>query len=162
MQAHDVIRNTIQNCEELLQAYLGDLTDRELVTRPNPQSHHIAWQLGHMIASENQMLTAAGFEMPALPAGFVEAYTPETAKSDDPAKFFTKERYLGLLAQQRAATLAHMDKLSEADLDRPSPEMMRSYAPTLGAMFNLIGIHTAMHAAQFIPTRRKLGKPIVI
>jgi len=45
MQAHDVIRNTIQNCEELLQAYLGDLTDRELVTRPNPQSHHIAWQL---------------------------------------------------------------------------------------------------------------------
>lgn len=162
MNARDIIRNTMETCDGLLKAYLGDLTDQELMTRPNPQSHHIAWQLGHMIASENKMLEGAGFTMPALPNGFIEAYEPETAKSDDPAKFHTKEQYFGVLAKQRAATLAHLDKLAEADLDKPSPEPMRSYAPTLGAMFNLIGIHSAMHASQFVPTRRKLGKPIVI
>jgi hypothetical protein len=162
MTVRDIIRNTIETCDGLLQAYLGDLTDKELLTRPNPQSHHVAWQLGHMIVSENQMLEAAGFAMPALPAGFAEAYTPETAKSDDPAKFHKKEQYLGFLAMQRSATLAHLGKLKETDFDKPTPESMHSYAPTLGAMFNIIGIHAAMHAAQFVPTRRKLGKPIVI
>lgn len=68
MTVRDMIRNTIETCDGLLQAYIGDLTDQELLTRPNPQSHHVAWQLGHLIVSENQMLDTAGFAMPALPA----------------------------------------------------------------------------------------------
>ena len=40
--------------------------------------------------------------------------------------------------------------------------MMREYAPTVGAVLNLIGVHDLMHAGQFVPVRRMHGKPIRI
>ncbi len=162
MTATDVIKNTIAMCHEVLTAYVGDLSDAELLVRSVPQANHIAWQLGHLVASEQDMLTKAGFEMPKLPDGFVESHTPETSKSDTAAKFRKKDEYLRLMEQQRAATLAALDALPDASLDKPAPESMREYAPTIGAVFNMIGLHEMMHAAQFVPVRRKLGKPVLI
>ena len=158
----DVIANTIDMCHGVLMAYLGDLDDADLMVRPVPGANHLAWHLGHLIASEHQMLTDAGYKMPALPGGFEEAYSQETATSDDPAKFHKKDQYLQWVDEQRAATLALLDAATDADLDKPTPESMHEYAPTVGVAFNMIGIHTMMHAAQFIAVRRKLGKPVLI
>ena len=162
MTAKDAIKNTIETCHGVLTSYVGDLTDEELLMRPVPGANHIAWQLGHIVASEHEMMTMAGYEMPALPADFAASYTPETSKSDDPAKFHRKDEYLTALETQRQATLAALDATPDADLDKPSPEPMQAYAPTLGAAFNIIGIHEMMHAGQFVALRRKLDKPITI
>ena len=54
--------------------------------RSVPGANHIAWQLGHMIASVRRMLTGLGQRAPALPEGFAAAYTRETSASDDPAR----------------------------------------------------------------------------
>ena len=54
------------------------------------------------------------------------------------------------------------DAMPETDLDKPGSESMRAYAPTVGATFNMIGIHEGMHAAQFVVVRRKLDKPVLI
>jgi hypothetical protein len=162
MTAKDAIKNTIETCHGVLTTYLADLTDEELLTRSVPGANHIAWQLGHIVASEHEMMTMAGYQMPALPVDFAECYTPETAKSDDPAKFHRKDDYLSALETQRQGTLAALAAASDADLGKPSPEPMRSYAPTLGAAFNIVGIHEMMHAGQFAVLRRKLDKPITI
>jgi len=162
MTPKDVIKNTIEMSHQVLTSYLSDMTDEDLLVRSTPEANHAAWQLGHLIASENQMAGQAGFLMPNLPDGFLESYTPEACSSDDPAKFHKKEQYLAWMSRQRAATLSALESIAETELDKPSPESMRSYAPTVGAMFNLIGLHEMMHAAQFVPIRRKLGKPIVI
>ena len=162
MTPKDVIKNTISVCHDVMTTYLSDLSDADLLVRPAPRANHIAWQLGHLIAGEHQMLTEAGFQMPDLPEGFAEAHANETAASDNPAKFHKKEQYLEWLGQQRAATLAALEATPESDLDKPSPESMREYAPTIGVMFNIVGIHTMMHGAQFVPVRRKLGKPVLI
>ena len=45
------------------------------------------------------------------------------------------------------------------DLDKPGPESMREYAPTVASVLMLLGSHWLMHAGQFVPIRRKLGKP---
>ena len=108
------------------------------------------------------MLTGAGFSMPDLPDGFADSYTKETSTSDDASKFHKKDEYLKLMAEQRTATLAALDAASATDLDKPSPEEMQAYAPTIGAVFNIVGIHVMMHAPQFVPVRRKLGKPVLI
>ena len=162
MTAKDVIKHTIDMCHQVLTTYIGDLSDADLMLRSVPEANHTAWQLGHLAASEHQMMTGPGYKMPDLPAGFAEAYTPETSKSDDPAKFHKKDEYLALLEEQRAATLATLDGLPEADLDKPAPEPMQSYVATIGGIFNLIGMHDLMHAGQFVPVRRKLGKPVLI
>ncbi len=162
MTAKDVIKNTISTCHEVLMAYLSDLNDADLMVRSVPGANHIAWQLGHLVSSEHQMMADAGFDMPDLPDGFAESHTPETSKSDDPGKFHTKDQYLQWMQQQRDATMSTLETIPEAGLDKQTPESMKEYAPNVAAVFNIIGIHAMMHGAQFVPVRRKLGKPVLI
>ena len=159
MTAKDVIKQVVEFCNMVSRGYVDDLTDRDLFIRSAPGVNHIAWQLGHLIASEHQMLTELGRTPPALPDGFAEAHTKETATSDDPKKFFKKADYLTLMDKLYAAKLATIDATPECELEKPAPEAMRSYAPTIGAVLSLLGTHWLMHAGQWVPVRRKLGKP---
>lgn len=139
---------------------LSDLSDADLLVRSVPGVNHIAWQLGHLIGSEKEMVESVKpGSMPALPEGFAARHTKETAQRDDPAAFFNKEQYLQLFDEQRAGTKRVLAQLSDAELAAPGPESMRQIAPTVSALFQLIGAHEVMHAGQFTPTRRKLGKP---
>ena len=158
MTAKDVIRHSLELCHSVLKQYLADLTDADLMIRPVPGANHIAWMLGHLLICENG-LKDLGYTMPPLPADFAASYGKEAASSDDPAKFHRKAQYVQWLEEQRAATMAHLAAMPEADLDKPAPEEARAYAPTIGAMFNAIGIHDMMHAPQIGVVRRKLGKP---
>lgn len=162
MNAKEVIRNTIDMGQELIEKYLSDMNDNDLMVRPLPGMNHAAWQLGHLISAENQMISGIGFDMPALPDGFAESYTKETSTSDDPAKFATKDQYMIWLGEQRKGTLAALDSVGDADLGKPSPESMQEYAKTAAAVFNIIGLHAMMHACQLVALRRKLGKPVLI
>jgi uncharacterized damage-inducible protein DinB len=63
-----------------------------------------------------------------------------------------------LADQMKAASLAAVDATPDEQLDAPGPEDMREYAPTVAAVLMLLGTHWLMHAGQFVPIRRKLGK----
>jgi len=162
MNARQAIRLSIDSANMICQGYLGDLTDAELLVRPVPGANHTAWQLGHLLVSERDMVeTAFPGSMPPLPAGFAEKYTPETSKLDSPASFHPKAVYMDVAEQQRSATLKALDKLSDADLDKPGPEKFREWLKTVGELFIMQGTHWLMHAGQWAVTRRKLGrKPI--
>lgn len=160
MNAREAIKLSIGSAQFVTLGYLEDLTDEQLMMRPHPKCNHINWQFGHLIASEREMVEGAcPGAMPPLPAGFEEKYNRQTAASDDPALFCTKAELLAAFHQQRAATLAALDKLSDSDLDKPGPESMRSYAPTIASLFELQGGHYLMHAGQWVIVRRQLGKP---
>lgn len=162
MTAKDVIKHTIDFCHHVLKEYVKDLSDADLLVRPVPNANHIAWQLGHLIAGERMMIAALGHQMPELPAGFREFYeNKDSAKSDDPKKFLSKKDYLDLLGRVRAGTLAALAATPETDFDKPGPEAMRTYAPTVGAVLHLIGTHQLMHAGQWTIVRRKLNKPVL-
>jgi uncharacterized damage-inducible protein DinB len=145
---------------KVVSAYLNDLSDAELLVRPVPGANHIAWQLGHLIASEHDLVSmiAPGM-MPPLPDGFKERHKKEHSKLDDPQHFFKKEEYVRLLKQQREGTLAVLARQSDSDLDKPAPEPLRGLLRTVGEVFVLLGSHPMMHAGQWAVTRRKLGRP---
>ena len=84
MNAKDAIRCTMNTADFMLESYLSDITPEEMFVRPAPGANHLAWQLGHLITSEHEMISALGHKMPELPAGFVERYTRESARSDQP------------------------------------------------------------------------------
>ncbi|OYW13383.1 MAG: hypothetical protein B7Z55_16935 [Planctomycetales bacterium 12-60-4] len=163
MDTKDAIRGALNLSSTVLSSYIGDLSDAELLRRPAPGCNHIAWQLGHLVASEvgllNGIQPGAGAE---LPAGFAEKHSKDKIGSDNPADFCTKQEYLDLAEKVHAATLKLLDAYPEADFDKPSPENFRSLFPTMGSMFLLIATHPMMHAGQFVPVRRALGKPVVI
>ena len=140
--------------------YLADLTDEEIFVRPTDGANHIAWQLGHLISSENQMVNAVcPGAMPALPDGFADAHKKETAGNNDPAAFLKKAVYLELMQEQRAGTKKALEAVSDDDLDKPTPENLQMIAPTVAAVFSMQPIHWMMHAGQWAVTRRKLGRP---
>jgi hypothetical protein len=160
MTPQDVLKQNIEFGHRVIQSYLSDLSDADLRVRPVPGANHAAWQLGHLIASNHRMLTGLGQPAPTLPEGFEAAHSHDTASCDDPACFATKARYLALAEQLKDASLAAVAATADR-LDEPGPEMMRAYAPTVGAVLGLLGSHWLMHAGQFVITRRKLGKPVL-
>lgn len=157
MKLHDPIKYSIGLSEEMCKGSLADLTDAELFHRPAPACNHINWQVGHLIVAEHNLI-AKEFPsaLPPLPAGFAEKYTKETAKLDDPKAFATKAELLAVHEKQRAATLAALDKTTEAELARP----LEGWTPNVAALFEAAaGGHWMMHLGQWSVIRRQLGRP---
>ena len=163
MNPKDAIRSSANLSSIVLKTYISDLDDSDLMLRPGKGCNHLAWQLGHLISSEVQLLESVapgqGIE---LPSGFAEAHSKEVCGSDDPAGFLEKSKYIDLFDQVRGASLAALDAYPDSDLDNPAPERFRSFCPTMGDMFTLIATHPMMHAGQFVVVRRQLDKPILM
>ena len=154
------IHATLEMPMFVVNAYLADLEDADLFVRPLASMNHLAWQLGHLITSENfhiNQVCPGG--MPALPKGFADEYSKETAVLDDASRFRPKAEYLSLMREQRTATLSLLDGLSDDDLSQPSPESIRYFGPTIGSVFAGESAHWMMHVGQWSVIRRKLGKP---
>ena len=139
-------------------AYLQDLTDDDLFIRPHEKANHIAWQLGHLIVSEHNLNNmVCPDSMPALPEGFAEKHGKEAAASDDPSAFCTKDEYLQAMQEQRAGTMALLDRLSDEELQKPAPENIQKLGATVGAVIAAQSAHWMMHAGQWVIVRRQLG-----
>lgn len=163
MNANDAIANTIQTADMVCQAYLNDLTAEDLMKRPHAQCNHLNWQVGHLITADQQMINGSvPGTLPPLPEGFAEKYAKEKAASDNPADFASREELMQLMQSQHATILEKLKGMSAEELDQPGPESMRSYAPTVGAAFNMIGTHWLMHCGQWVAIRRECGRDIVI
>ena len=81
MNGKEAIRDTLNLSHFVLTKYLGDLSDADLLKRPGPGCNHVAWQLGHLIASESSLLNGirAGAG-PELPAGFAAWFQKGVSK----------------------------------------------------------------------------------
>ena len=91
MNTREAIQLSIDVGKMISMGYLGDLTDAELLVRAVPGSNHIAWQLGHLIKAENEMINAVcPGSMPALPAGWDAKYTNDTAPLDNASAFASR------------------------------------------------------------------------
>lgn len=163
MNTKQAIKQSITGSQSVCNAYLEDLADEELLVRPVEGANHIAWQLGHLISSEHHLTEqVAPGSMPALPDGFAEKHTNETAGLDDASAFHTKDEYLKLAEQQRSGTLSALESISDDDLDKPAPEELQSLCKTVGDVFILQGTHWLMHGGQWAIVRRKLGRPPIM
>ncbi len=163
MNAKDAIRSSANLSTMVLKTYISDLDDADLMRRPGEGCNHLAWQLGHLISSEVQLLDkVAPGQGTELPNGFADAHSKEACNNDDPTGFHDKQTYIELFDKVRAASLSALDAYAQSDLDNAAPEDFRQFCPTIGDMFTLIATHPMMHAGQFVIVRRQLGKPILM
>jgi hypothetical protein len=163
MTGLQAIQGALGSTQQILQMYLGDLSDADILVRPVPGANHIAWQLGHLIVSEAGMLKEylPNAKFPTLPPGFAEQHSKETSAVEPPKGFLTKAQYLELYNATREATIAAAAQLTPADLDKPTTGNMSNFAPTVGHLLFVLPNHDLMHAGQFTVVRRKLGKPVL-
>jgi hypothetical protein len=160
MDSREAIKASFVLPDFAWKSYIEDLSEDDLLIRVMPGINHIKWQIGHLIASEHSLIEAVcPGSMPPLPEGFAEAHSREKSSVDDPQAFPPKAEYLRVFHEQRAGTLAALDTLSDADLDRPSPERIQRLGRNVGSIFAMQPTHWMMHAGQWAVLRRKLGKP---
>ena len=160
MTVNDLLAGNLQGSLGMLKMHVADFSDADLLARPVPGANHANWQLGHLITSENQMMSACGATMPPLPAGFADRYTKETAKLDTPSTFAPKSVLLEQLEKTRAATIAFAQSLPPEKLAAPSP-VMPEFFPNIAALLAMSSSHDSMHMGQIQVLRRKLGKPLL-
>jgi hypothetical protein len=160
MQTQEVIKIGIDMAHMVAMGYLDDMSDEDLMRRPHPECNHINWQIGHLIASEHQMLDKlVEGGMPPLPEGFEAKYDRQTVGSDDRSQFCTKDELMAAYRAQREGTLKGLAAVNDADWRK---ETGLSYAPTLVDLYSLQGAHWLMHCGQWVIVRRQLGKPLVM
>jgi hypothetical protein len=160
MGPKDVIRNTLDTSDFIIKSYVSDLTDAELLMRPVEGMHPIALQLGHLLVAEHMLkeMIEPG-SAPPLPEGFQQAHDLKKIEGDD-SRFKSKDEYLKLMEEQRAATKDLLERVRESDLGGDANGRLPQWAPTVGAALNMIGMHSLNHSGQFVAVRRKLNKPI--
>ena len=166
MNHNELMADVLRRNLETLTFHLADFTDADMVVRPVAGANHVAWQVGHLAASEPRLLgmldPAAGAKAEALlPGGFAGKFTRETAALDDPAAFPTKDEILAALAAVRGASVEWVRSLAPDQLTRPAPENIRGFIPTFDHFATSIADHVMMHVGQIQVVRRKLGKPVL-
>ena len=160
MDSRNAIKTALDMAEFVSMTYLSDLSNDELMLRPHPQCNHLNWQIGHLIVSEHQLMAkVVPGGMPALPEGFADKYSRDTANSDQQSQFESKDVLMQAYKTQRAATLNALAATSDGQFDASTGV---DYAPTVGSMFSLQSSHWLMHCGQWVIVRRNLGKPVVI
>jgi hypothetical protein len=160
MNAIAPLRSSLLMTQHLLNGYLSDLSDSDLLVRPVEGANHIAWQIGHLIDVERRLgQQIPGLPEVELPAGFSEKHANKPEAQQSSAGFCSRKEYVDLFNKTREATLTALGKLSDADLERPArgPANVKNLADVALLMCN----HCMMHGGQFSVIRRKLGKPVL-
>ena len=96
--------------------------------------------------------------MPEFSKGFGNLFTKETASIDDPKFFPSKDDLLSEMERQRSGTLKCLDGKSDAELLSESPESIKYFGPTVGAVFSGEVTHWMMHLGQLVIIRKFLNK----
>ena len=162
MSLKPLIEHTLGISDMVMDKYLTDLKPESFLIRPVAGMNHLAWQVGHLISVERRMIEGVKpGSSPELPDGFDAMHAMDKHDDDNAADFLTKDEYLKLWRAQRAATKALLETMSDDELAAPCPdEKRRGMCPTVASMFSLVGMHSLMHAGQFVAVRRQEAMPI--
>ena len=160
MNAKEFIKLSLENSKGWTMGLINDMRDAPTV-QPTPNGgNHTVWVLGHIIRAESDLLD--GFilgqpnRFPELQEKFAMGSTPTANPEDYP----TIDELLPKFEQIRAATLAHLDSLSDDDLDQKShaPEEFGDAFGTVAACFAAMATHMSFHTGQVADARRAAGR----
>lgn len=159
MKTTDFIKMALENGKGWTLGLIGDMKDAPLQQPTSNGGNHPLWVLGHIVRAESDLLD--GFIL-GKPNRFPELENcgmgnqPTTNASDYPSM----DELLGKFEEIRTATLAHLDTLSDDDLDKKSnaPEEFGEMFGTVGACFAAMAIHMAFHTGQVADARRAAGR----
>ena len=165
MNAASIIAERITASGKNLRVALEDLSDEEINTQPGPNDNPIGWMAWHMLRFEDRVISQISggaqawsgwhekFGLPEAPDDTGVGYSLEKVLTIRPSR----ENLLGYFSAVRENTLALLEGLSDADLDREVEDIFPG-RPRLPAG-NLIGRFfgdTTIHCGQIFYVRGHL------
>lgn len=164
MKATELIRFTLNASKGWAMMLIDDIKDEPLV-QPTPHGgNHPLWTVGHLAYSEAHILDEYLLGRPNRYAELAPLFKASTTPVTDAAQAPPIEELLAKFEAIRAATLAHLDTLTDDDLDSPShaPPEMAGFFGKVGGCFAAMSTHVSFHAGQVADARRAAGrKPLL-
>jgi hypothetical protein len=160
MNHKQLLIDTYRQMAGLVDAHFSDYSDADMLARPCDAANHAAWQLGHLITSTANLVNMGSKDaFPAPSPEETKRYSREGCRLND--GFASKAELLRRFGETNERAIKWIEGLSDADMDKPMPEALQAFAPTLGHLAYMLPSHVMMHLGQIQGIRRKLGKPVL-
>lgn len=161
MDVHQAIESLLTTADTVVQRYLSDFPTDQWSMRPHPDCNDLNWQFGHAVLSESQMIDGGPSSQLTFGKDAARIYQ-KTQTGPVGSERLEPEQLWIWYAEVRKHSLDLLRELSSRDLDRPMPDSISSYCPTLGDAYLAVGAHWMMHTGQWAVLRRIANLPIVI
>ena len=144
---------------------INDMRDAPL-TQPTPNGgNHPTWVLGHIVRAESDLLDGFILGQPNRFPEYEKLFGMGSEPSTDASIYPSIDELIGKFELIRAATLAHLDTLTDADLDAAShaPAEFGEMFGTVAACFAAMSSHISFHSGQVADARRAAGRtPLMV
>ena len=164
MKTTDYVKLALQNSAGWVMGLLNDMKDAPL-TQPTPNGgNHPLWVLGHLTHSESNLLDKFILGKPNRFPELEAQFAMGTAPTTDASAYPSFEELLGKWETMRAATVAHLESLTEAKSDKPSlaPEEFGPGFSTVAGVYTAMSTHVAFHCGQVADARRAAGREVLV
>jgi uncharacterized damage-inducible protein DinB len=154
------IKTALEGGRMWLETLLKDVDDRIAMTMPTPNGgNHPRWIVGHIAVSEASVVAHLVKGEAAPLAEWQPLFGRGSTPSADASQYPPMDELLRTYHQVREQTLALLDTLSEADLDRETSRGADNPAfGTVGRCLATMISHQAFHAGQVADARRAAGR----
>lgn len=135
-----------------------DIPEARMTEQPQGNVNHPAWTINHLNTTAGFLLQLLDESCPDFDPSFGAKFGPGSTPNPELGAHPAKDVVLAQLAQRHALLDAAIRAKHATYFDRPSPENLRQFAPTLGriAIF-LIASHESYHLGQLMQWRRAAG-----
>ena len=160
MKTTDHIRQCLDSSKEWALGLINDMKDDPLAQPTSAGGNHATWILGHIVRSESDLLDCFILGRPNRFPEYEGLFAMGTTPTANAADYPSIDELLTKFDEIRAASLAHLDTLTDDDLDARShaAEEFGPHFATVGACYAAMSTHTAFHAGQVAVVRRAVGR----
>ncbi|MEZ6115172.1 MAG: DinB family protein [Pirellulaceae bacterium] len=163
MKATEFVKLAMENGQQYVMELITDMKDAPLTPPTSNGGNHPLWVLGHLISGESQLFDVfiCGREnrFPELTESFGMKSEPVADASEYPSMDELMQKFHTI----RAASIAHLETLSDDDLDAPShaPAELAGFG-TVGLCYAALALHLMFHGGQVADARRAAGRPVLM
>ena len=158
MSRKERIKTLLQVSRDTSEKMLADFkTPQDWVFQVHPQANHALWFAGHMATTDNAFLSMLAPEKSMDLPGWKEKFGFGSKPVNDPAAYPPPADVLAQMRERRQTLLAVLDRLSDADLEKPKPKGGPEFLSDVGSVFEFAPWHEGLHTGQLSIARRALG-----
>ncbi len=138
---------------ETLTKMVGDLSPEEWLSRPNPNTNHIAWIVGHVIWTRKALLGRLGTEWSQPWLGLFA----RGAKCEDGVAYPSPDAMKDAWREVSGVLAGALENASEDVLAQPAAQGPPSADGKISGVVNFLAIHENYHGGQISYLRGWLG-----
>ena len=161
MTSIDLLTERLIAARRWTTSLLQDIQESRWFESPAPGIQHIAWQVGHLAASQAVLIHNRCLNIPVaevVPESITKQFGRGSKPMGDAGAYPPIAEIRRLFDGVQADCLARIRQMTESDLDLPAYGDPHPMFAKRGEAVAMTTMHEAFHAGQIALTRRLFGK----